>query len=104
MLALKRHELQKLCDDLREVGIQFFTVAPGRRGAPDLVIVAEAPVAVWLRRADLARPLTVKQNAEIDKTAGAGWVTLIAFGAREALRELKHRGLLGRPGGLYAIA
>src|SRR3954463_10673430 len=93
----KAQELAKLCQTLRRQDIHFFAVTPSTTespGQPDLVLVAGTrPVAIWLRRCDLAAPLSVYQYAQIEKAASRGWHTLIAFGASEALQELYRRGV-----------
>lgn len=102
----KAQELEKLCLSLQREGIHYYAVAPGRRGQPDLVVGGAVSIAVWLRRADLARPLTNDQQAQIEKAASHGWDTLIAFGARDALQELHRKGVAARRGewSSYAVA
>lgn len=96
MVPSKADELATLCSALRQQGILHFALAPGRNGAPDLFVVSAQPVAVWLRRAELARPLTDCQKDQISRVEAQGWTALVAYGARKALRELR------RMGGRYA--
>jgi hypothetical protein len=102
----KAQELDVLCMALRKQGLQFFLTTRGARnkGAPDLIVGASVPVAIWVRRSEFAASLSDSQHAEISRTEALGWVTLIAFGAREALRELQRRGVsAARMGDVYAI-
>ncbi len=84
----KAAELTSLQTLLRAHAVPFLPVAAGKRGDPDLIIISPSPVAVWLRRSDMARPLTDRQHAQISRTASLGWQTLIAFGALDTMREL----------------
>jgi hypothetical protein len=99
----KAQELDALCAALRRQGLQFYRLT-SRRGSPDVIVGATVPVAIWVRRAEFAAALSEHQHAEIARTAALGWITVIAFGAREAVRELQRRGVSARMGDVYAIA
>lgn len=106
----KAQELIKLCRHLRAESIHFWLVTRQKRGEPDIVLggrCGNPPIAVWLRRADESRTMSREQLAEIDRAAGLGWYTLIAFGARGALEELYSRGVgseAGRKDFCYAVS
>lgn len=102
----KARELEALCCALQGAGALFFECTPSARywGGPDLIVGAASPVAIWVRRSDCAEPLSPAQHAEVDRVAAAGWITMISFGAKDALRDLQRRGVVGRMGGVYAFA